>query len=1037
MRHYPHNNLPAFVLAAVLTAFFPSVNAQSGTEWQDPAVNEVNRLPMHTACISSASDGNRLSLNGQWKFHWVSDADSRPADFFRPAFDDSSWGEMPVPGIWELNGYGDPLYVNAGYAWYGHADLNPPVVPSKDNHVGSYRRMIDIPASWKGRQIIAHFGSVTSNMYLWVNGKFVGYSEDSKLEAEFDLTRFVKPGQNLIAFQVFRWCDGSYLEDQDFWRLSGVARDCYLYARSQSDHIQDIRVTPGLDADYRDGRLQVDLQIKGGDRVELTLTDPEGTPVAHTTVKAAPRASALIEVENPAKWTAETPCLYTLQASLKKGGKTIETIPVRVGFRQVEIKDSQLLVNGQPILIKGVDRHELDPDGGYVVSRGRMLQDLLEMKKMNVNAVRTSHYPDDDLWYDLCDEVGIYVVAEANVESHGMGYGEHTLARRDDYALAHLQRNRRNVQRNFNHPSVIVWSLGNEAGFGPNFEACYRWIKAEDPSRPVQFEQARQNQFTDIFCPMYYPYDRCRQYCEDTSKDKPLIQCEYAHAMGNSLGGFAEYWELVRRYPRYQGGFIWDFVDQGLRAYDKDGRMYYAYGGDYNDYDPSDKNFCDNGLLDPDRRWHPHAYEVQYYYQDIWCRIDSCHGQLEVFNEHFFRDLSPYRLEWTLLDDGRPVRSGVVEDLSEIGPRQKASFDLRRLLGEGLPDGRSGECFLSLRFVLRQADGLLPAGTVAARQQFLLSAGSQQAAFVGGPSALTIAEGPSKVSGTAIPQLSETDGIIEVSASDWKVIFNKSDGWLASWLKGRRELLAQGTSLRPNFWRAPTDNDYGARIQQKQWVWRQPDMELKTLETAAGNGTACVTATYDLPQVQATLILSYTLNALGQMQVTEQMQTRGEGQPDLFRFGMRLCLPADCDRIEYYGRGPMENYADRKGCAQVGIWQQTVDEQFHPYIRPQENGNKSDIRWWRQTGWDGHGLKLTADSLFSVSALRYTQESLDEGWEKQQGHSPLVEKAPFVTLCIDQSQMGLGCVNSWGAWPLPQYRIPYGNRSFSFVLEAL
>ncbi len=570
-----------FVLAAAL-AFGATVlpaAAQSFNEWRDPEVNEVNRAPMHASffAYSNAEEAaaavrenssNYLNLNGLWKFIWVEDDSDRPTNFWGVGYDDSGWDLMPVPGMWELNGYGDPIYVNIGFAWKGKFESNPPALPEKENHVGTYRTTFEVPSDWNGKEIIAHFGSVTSNMYLWINGKFVGYSEDSKLEAEFDVTKYVKTGENVLAMQVFRWCDGTYLEDQDFMRYCGIGRDCYLYSREKGG-IRDIRITPDLDADYKDGSLSVTVTTAGKCDVELTLTDAEGKTVAQTTLSGKNAQAAAgglsqtvtLDVANPNKWTAETPYLYTLTVTSSLKGKTLEVIPVKAGFRKIEIVDCQVLVNGQPVLFKGADRHELDPDGGYAVSKERMLQDVLIMKEMNINAVRTCHYPDDYYWYELCDKYGLYVVAEANVESHGMGYDERTLAKEPSYRKAHLERNMRHVQRNFNHPSIIFWSLGNEAGNGQNFVDCYNWIKAEDTSRPVQYERAWLEDNTDIFCPMYYDYAHCVKYCEG-NPTKPLIQCEYGHAMGNSEGGFREYWDLIRKYPVYQGGFIWDFVDQ-------------------------------------------------------------------------------------------------------------------------------------------------------------------------------------------------------------------------------------------------------------------------------------------------------------------------------------------------------------------------------------------------------------------------------------------------------------------------------------------
>ena len=709
------------LLTCLLGFMALSMEAQSFQEWKDPRINEVNRAPMHANYFAYESadaakkgvkenSANFMSLNGSWKFFWVKDADARPTDFWKTEFDDKGWNDLPVPGLWELHGYGDPIYVNIGYAWRNQFKNNPPYVPTENNHVGSYRKEIMVPASWKGKDIIAHFGSVTSNMYLWVNGKYVGYSEDSKLEAEFNLTPYLKTGQkNLIAFQIFRWCDGTYLEDQDFFRYSGVGRDCYLYARDKK-RIEDIRVTPDLDANYQNGSLNIALNQKGSGKVNLTLKDASGKEVATT---QATKGTATLEVENPHKWTAETPYLYTLYASLEGSN---EVIPVKVGFRKVELKNAQVLVNGQPILIKGANRHELDPDGGYVISKERMIQDIQVMKQFNLNAVRTCHYPDNNFWYELCDQYGIYVVAEANIESHGMGYGEETLAKREDYALAHMERNQRNVQRGFNHPSVIIWSLGNEAGYGPNFEAAYDWIKAEDPSRLVQYEQAGKTGKTDIYCPMYLGYDRCEEYSKDEQYQKPLIQCEYAHAMGNSEGGFKEYWDIIRKYPKYQGGFIWDFVDQSVRWTGKNGKMIYAYGGDFNRFDASDLNFCDNGLISPDRVPNPHMYEVGYFYQNIWTiPADIKNGEISIFNEYFFRNLSAYYLEWQLLKNGKIMRSGRVEDLN-VGPQQTAKIKL--------PIGNICSCsewLLNVAYKLKNTEGLLTAGHTVAKQQLVLN----------------------------------------------------------------------------------------------------------------------------------------------------------------------------------------------------------------------------------------------------------------------------------------------------------------------------
>ena len=1019
------------LLTSLLTLVTLTLGAQTFHEWKDPRINAVNRAPMHSNYFAYESADvaqkgikensvNFMSLNGNWKFFWVKDAESRPTDFWKVGFNDKGWNTLPVPGLWELHGYGNPIYVNIGYAWRNQFENNPPHVPTENNNVGSYRKEIMIPASWKGKDIIAHFGSVTSNMYLWVNGKYVGYSEDSKLEAEFNLTPYLKPGQkNQIAFQVFRWCDGTYLEDQDFFRYSGVGRDCYLYARDKK-RIEDIRVTPDLDNEYKNGFLNIALNLKGNGKVNLILKDASGKEVASI---QSTKGHANIEVENPHKWTAETPYLYTLYASLE-GSK--EVIPVKVGFRKVELKGAQLLVNGQPILIKGANRHELDPDGGYVISRERMIQDIQIMKQFNLNAVRTSHYPNNNLWYELCDQYGLYVVAEANIESHGMGYGEHTLAKRDDYALAHMERNQRNIQRSFNHPSVIIWSLGNEAGYGPNFEAAYDWIKTEDPSRLVQYEQAGRTGKTDIYCPMYLGYNRSEEYSKDEQYQKPLIQCEYAHAMGNSEGGFKEYWDIIRKYPKYQGGFIWDFVDQSVRWTGKNGKMIYAYGGDFNRFDASDINFCDNGLISPDRVPNPHMYEVGYFYQNIWTNpTDIQNGEISIFNENFFRDLSAYYLEWQLLKGGKVMRSGRVEDLN-VAPQQTAKIKL--------PIGKICQCsewLLNVSYKLKNTEGLLNAGHIVAKQQLVLNPYKSPSMELKNQakSNLAIVE----------PTLNENDKrYLIVNGENFCIEFDKTNGYLSKYQVNGLDMLKEGSYLQPNFWRAPTDNDFGASLQVKYAVWKNPKIKLISMQQRIDEQQAIIEATYELPEASAKLFLTYTINNEGAIKVTQKMTTDKDAKvANLFRFGMQMQMPRSFDKVEYYGRGPVENYIDRKSNADLGIYKQSVSEQFYPYIRPQENGTKSDIRWWKTLNAAGHGIQVVAAEPFSASAIHYTIESLDEGLYKKQGHSQEVEEADLTNFCFDKIQAGLGCEDSWGRIARPEYQVPYGDYEFTFILMPM
>ena len=1053
----------------------PGVPAAYAKAWQRPDINQVNRLAMHTHHFAYESadaalrgepeaSGRYLSMNGTWDFFFQPDADRQLQGFYRPDYPTDGWQTIRVPACWELSGFGDPIYVGGGFIWDHRAESNPPYVPIRENHVGYYRRQFMLPVSWRDQQVIAHFGAAGSCMYLWVNGKFVGYSEDNKLEAEFDITKYIKVGrENLIAVQMFRMCDGHYLEDQDYFRYSGLYRDCYLYARGQSLRFDDIRVRGDLTSDFRDGILSVQAQVRGSGTVDLVLDDAEGHEVARLSSPAAALAKGVkLEVKDVRAWSAEVPNLYRLTATLRRGTKVADVIPLSVGFRHIEISDRvagvpQLLVNGQPILIKGADRHELDPDGGYVVSRERMLQDVLEMKKMNINAVRTCHYPDDNYWYDLCDQYGLYVCAEANLESHGMGYGEKTLAIRDDFRLGHLERNQRNVQRNFNHPSIIIWSLGNEAGYGPNFEACYDWVKAEDPSRPVQYERAEKLGKTNIFCPMYYGYQDCIDYCENDSGlnrwsqqvepyDKPLIQCEYAHAMGNSQGGFYRYWELVRKYPKFQGGFIWDFVDQSVRWTNAKGRQIWAYGGDWNEYDASTNNFCDNGLIAPDRTWNPHAYEVQYYYQNIWTTLEGENGlngskglrglngskgsmTLRIHNEHFFRDLSHVMLRWELVADGEPVRSGVVDRI-EAAPQGDALVQLP----VERPSDASAEWFLNVSYTLRQRDGLLAAGTEVARQQLPLSVGPDAARFA------ALADVP--------------------TARTLDIAFDPQTGYLCRYVVDGVSYLAEGSQLTPNFWRAPTDNDFGANQQRRFVVWRNPEIRLATFDDQTdAQGQRVVEARYEMSAVEAELKLTYTIAPTGVITVEQQLVTHGKGAPakperrrraegqqaegdpgimPMFRFGMQLPMPEPFELLTYYGRGPVENYSDRKDSQFVGRYESTVTNEFYPYIRPQENGNHCDLRWLRLATPEGHRLTVVpanADGqLLSASALHYTQASLDEGDAKRNLHSPDIDPAPLTNLLIDYRQMGLACENSWGAWPLPEHMLPYGDYTFRFLL---
>jgi len=1008
-----------FTLLLLLTQGLTALAQTRGQEpWLDPEVNAIHRLPTHTSFFAFRSDEQTrdkyasqhfLSLNGLWRFHWVRHADERPRDFGSLSLNDKGWGSMPVPGIWEVNGYGDPLYSNAIYPWHNQFKNTPPLVPIRENHVGSYRRSIHIPASWRGKRVIAHFGSVTSNIDLWVNGRPVGYSEDSKVEAEFDLTPYIKYGQeNLITFQSFRWSDGSYLECQDFWRLSGVARDCYLYAREPKG-IEDVRLSAGIEVPtYRDGKAKGTLQIElrkseANLPVQLTLRDAEGQVVLEQ--KGFSAAKGSFELGEVKTWSAETPYLYTLE--LRTAG---EVIHQRVGFRDVRVSGGQLLVNGQPILIKGANRHEIDPDGAYYVSRERMRQDILLMKQLNMNAVRTCHYPDDDYWYQLCDEYGLYVVSEANLESHGMGYGKESLAHRKDFLRAHLERNEHNVQRGFNHPSIIIWSLGNESGHGANFLAAYALVKKLDPTRPPPPQRPRPPR-PPRYCPMYRQPQEIIKYLESSPK-MPLIQCEYAHAMGNSEGGFDEYWELIRRYPQYQGGFIWDFVDQGLRWRTRDGHSFYAYGGDFNRYDYSDNNFLDNGLVSPDRQLNPHAHEVSYVQQSIRpSLVDAQTGKIRLHNEYFFIDLSRYDLRWELSVMGRSVQSGTLA-LPAIAAQQTGELALPYHLPEV-----SGEedVTLQLSFVLREADGILPAGTQVAHEQLILQRGQMPALELG------------KERAQSPLQLEDNDrNYYVVRGTDWRIDIDRHTGFVSRYEVAGISLLEEGYQLRPNFWRAPTDNDMGAGLQRRYEAWRKPHLKLTSLKAKESKeGTLQLQADYTLESIGASLTLHYTIDATGHILYEQTMQpATGEKSPNFFRFGLRMELPRALDEVVYYGRGPVENYPDRKLSQPLGLYRSSVEELFYSYIRPQETGLRSDLSYYRVLDRGGRGLEVRSDKPFMASALNRSLESLDGYPEKTQQHSELIPRSPFTQLLVDSEHMGLGCYNSWGAVPQAKYLLP-------------
>lgn len=1014
--------------------------------WLDPEVNEVNTMAPRAAFFAyetenlakadqKARSERYLSLEGKWKFNFSKDHDKAPRDFYSLKYDDSQWTDFPVPGILELNGYGDAIFSNNGYPWRTQFRPEPPFVEERNNYTGSYRKMVTVPADWKGERIYLHVGSATSNLMVWVNGKFVGYSEDSKVSAEFDLTKYLTPGkENLIAMQVMRWCDGSYLEDQDFWRFTGIAREVYLYARPEA-HIADLFITPDLVNNYQDGTLEVKLNAVGakGETVMFSLKDKEGKEVAAQTAKVGGNGEVKVNfnVKNPLKWTAETPNLYTLYTTLMDGKQVAEVVPQRVGFRKVEIKNAQVLVNGQPVLFKGANRHELDPVTGYVVSMDRMLEDIRVMKELNINAVRTCHYPNDPRWYELCDIYGIYMVAEANIESHGMGYGDKTLAKEPTYEKAHLERNESNIKIYKNHPSIIFWSVGNEAGYGPNFEKAYDLVKAYDPSRPCQYEQAGQNGKTDIFCPMYYDYGGCDKYSQGDNP-RPLIQCEYAHAMGNSMGGFKEYWDMVRKYPKFQGGFIWDFVDQGLRVKNKQGKTIYAYGGDFGRYPTSDHNFNNNGIVNPDRKPNPHANEVRYYYQNIWATAkDLKAGEVEVYNENFFKSIDDVELQWTLESEGKVLANG--RNALDIPAQQKRVV---KLDGYSLPADVKGEVVLNLDFVLKKAEPMLDAGYAVAREQFVVNPYT----FPTMESVLAVTSGKYD---TRKVEKEEKVAWVTLSAGNTSVTFNHWNGWIDYLDVDGKPMLEEGYAITPDFWRAPTDNDYGAGTQRKLHAWKNPEMKMKSFKVVENEGKAekGVEVVYDMPSVEATLTMTYTLTPAGELVVNEAMTVNKDAKhkPELMRYGMQLVMPKAYNMLTYYGKGPGENYIDRNNGDRLGVYDAKVADQYWGYVRPQESGNKTEVRYWQVKDENGKGLEFYSFAPMECSTLNYLASDLDDGWDKNahQSHSGDLTPRDFSVVKLAVRQRGLACVNSWGAIPLEQYRMPYQDYSFTYVIRPL
>jgi beta-galactosidase len=1026
------------------------------SELQTPEIVSVNRMPMRASGFSfenrtlaqqrdKTKSAYFLSLNGNWKFNWVQDPTKRPVDFYKKDFNDANWTDFKVPANWELNGYGLPIYVNHPYEFTGRAKtgarLNPPFdIPDNNNPVGSYRKKITVPADWNGRQVFIHLGAVKSAFFIWVNGQKVGYSEDSKLAAEFDITEYVKPGENLVALQVYRWSDGSYLECQDMWRISGIERDVYLYATPKLN-IRDFKVTGTLDGTYTNGLLAGALTIENYKKdsntlhskpvsfyVDAELVDADGKQVwkkdgeqqqvlgnYHTKLAFQTR------LDKVKTWSAETPYLYTLYLTLKDKDKNVlEVIPQRIGFRSVEIKGSDFLINGKRIFLKGVNRHEHNATQGHVLSKEDMLKDMEMMKKLNVNAVRHSHYPPDPYWMELCDEFGLYVVDEANIESHGRYYDLSTSFGNDKkWRNPHFERIARMYERDKNHTAVVTWSLGNEAGNGVNFYEAYEWLKAND-FRPVQYERAENDFNTDMIVPQY-PSPRGLINYSKSKSPRPFIMSEYAHIMGNSLGNFKEYWDAIENNPKLQGGFIWEWIDQAIDTV-KNGKRIMAYGGDFPlagpvDENISDNNFCVKGVVTAYRGMTPMAVEVKKVHQFIKTTYKG-NNQLDIRNSYFFKTLNNVVLQWQLLEGGKVIESGTINNIS-IAPQgtQTVTVPVKKAMKAG------NEYFLNVNYNVLNAEPFLEKGYTVAYDQFHLANNFTAYQAAVGKGSLT-----EKESG---------DNLV-ISGKDFVVSFDKTKGAINAYTVKQQNILTAGPL--PSYWRAPTDNDIGAGFNSKLRNWRNVYEKSATTNFAAvkeGN-TYKVSIEKQLLNGDAVQTQVFTIYASGEIKVENSLKAVQGKHELLLRVGNDLVLNKAYSNISWYGRGPGESYWDRKTGSLIGQYKQTVQEQYFPYARPQESGNKADVRWANFTDAKGKGIQIImADSLLNVAALPYALDDLDPETNKKQYHSGELVPRNEIYLHVDLQQLGVQGIDSWGARPLEEYRLPFKNYQYSYWIKPI
>lgn len=1022
-----------------------SITAQEINNWENPKMFGLNKETPHASFIPYANVKQAIindinnspfykSLNGLWKFNWVREPSQRPVDFFKPDYNVSKWNDIPVPSNWELQGYGVPIYVNIPYEFT--YEPNPPDIPDGYNPVGSYRRTFTIPDSWENKEVFIHFGAVKSAMYLWINGQNVGYSQGSKTPAEFNITSFLQNGENIIAVEVYRWSDGSFLECQDFWRLSGIERDVYLFSTPKIQ-IRDFFVQTLLDTNYNNAELIVNVDIKNylvGSKIKkhylnILLIDQDNNTIIKDSseIKINKKNSEEFVFENqlisPKKWSAEKPNLYTLVISLKNNKKkVIEAVSCMVGFRISEIKNGQLLVNGKAVLLKGVNRHEHDQYNGHVISKESMLKDIELMKWFNINAVRTSHYPNDPYWYELCDKYGIYLIDEANIESHGMGYDpDRTLGNNPEWKEAHLDRIISMVERDKNHPSVIIWSMGNEAGDGVNFVASAEWIHKRDLSRPVHYERAGSNSHVDIVSPMYAGLSYLKKYA-GKKQDRPLILCEYAHSMGNSTGNLQDYWDVIEKHDQLQGGFIWDWVDQGLVKTNKNGEKYWAYGGDFGTEEvPSDGNFCINGLVSPDRSIHPAMWEVKKVYQNIKIvPLKLKMGDFKIINNFFFTNLNEFNINWEVKSLGEVIENGKIENLNV----ESGKDTIVRIPLFAINKKLSKESFIKFSISTKEKSYLIPENHIIAVEQIRLPV-------------QTIGESVD-ISGLPVLQLKQTAKEAIITGKNFSVKFNKENGILSSLIFEDENFIIE--DLEPNFWRAPNDNDFGNGMEKRCAVWQTAANERKLDKfeiSKTKNSEIMISSEFLLEKVNSKLNIIYTILGSGDIIVNFNFLCNNRTLPEIPRIGMKVLLNADLEQLKWYGKGPHENYCDRNTSALVDVYVSTVSDQYVEYIRPQENAYKTQVRWLTLTNDEGNGILIEGLPKICFSALRFTIDDLDQGVKKNDKHTTDLTPNDFVSLNIDLTQMGVGGDNSWGAKPHKKYQILPGNYSYSFRIRAI